>query len=366
MLVDINPNILKWAREESGMAHEDVAHKLELNLSSLYEWESGTQIPYPILEKLAHLYKRQSAVFFLNEVPVKMKKPKDYRNLAMSESSFSPKTMLAIRRTQRYLKVTRELFSPEHWNTQYTWLKSFTGKPENIEREIALLSDLLEIEPGHSPAKKPDEAFRKLREKVEKKLGIFVFQFPMPEEELDGFSYAFDEFPYAIVVNNQNAPVKKIFTLFHELAHILRHDPAVCKNSFNDNFPVELECNNLAGKFLVPKELLIRTESVDEIFNLASNFNISGEVYLRRLHEERKISKTTFFNLLDLVRERSNSFKKKKPKKENEGGPSMVVQSKSTRGGKFFEAVATAASDGKISYSAASDLLGLKVGNIRI
>ncbi len=148
--------------------------------------------------------------------------------------------------------------------------------------------------------------------------------------------------------------------------HILRHDPAVCKNTFNDNLPIELECNNLAGKFLVPKDLLIKTESVDEIFNLASSFNVSGEVYLRRLSEEKKVSKTTFFELLELVREKSSSFKKKKPKEKQEGGPSMVVQSKSTRGGKFFEAVAAAAIDGKISYSTASDLLGLKVGNIRI
>lgn len=66
------------------------------------------------------------------------------------------------------------------------------------------------------------------------------------------------------------------------------------------------------------------------------------------------------------MREKSNSFQKKKPEEKQEGGPSMIVQSKSTRGGKFFEAVATAAADGKISYSAASDLLGLKVGNIRI
>ena len=207
---------------------------------------------------------------------------------------------------------------------------------------------------------------RDLTKKFQKNLGIFVFQFPMPEEDLDGFSYAFDEFPYAIVVNNQNAPVKKIFTLFHELGHILKHDPAVCKNTFNDSLPVELECNNIAGKFLVPKDLLVKTESIDEIFSLASTFNISGEVYLRRLSEEKKISKTTFFELLGLVRERSNSFKKKRPKEKQEGGPSMIVQSKSTRGSKFFDVVATAATDGKISYSAASDLLGLKIGNIRI
>ena len=44
----------------------------------------------------------------------------------------------------------------------------------------------------------------------------------------------------------------------------------------------------------------------------------------------------------------------------------MIIQSKSTRGNKFFGTVTSAATNGKMSYSAASDLLGLKVGNIRI
>jgi len=65
--------------------------------------------------------------------------------------------------------------------------------------------------------------------------------------------------------------------------------------------------------------------------------------------------------LLKLVKEQSNSFIRKKTK----GAPSMRIQSKSTRGNKFFNIVTDAATNNKMSYSTASDLLGLKVGNIR-
>lgn len=367
MLIDVNSKILIWAREERGLSLEEAAEKLKIEVLNLSEWENGKQISVSNLENIAHVYKRQSAVFFLEQVPEKVKKPKDYRNLAVSGSNFSPEAMLAIRRAERYLKIERDLFDSEYWNTQYSWLENFNGRTENIEEEIVALRNLLGIKPGYSSIKKAEDLFRKLRNKFEEKLGIFVFQFPMPENEFDGFSYAFDQFPYAIVVNNQNQPVKKIFTLFHELAHILKHDPAACKNTYNEDniLPVELQCNNFAGKFLVPTDLLEVTDSVEKIFALASKFNISGEVYLRRLSEENKISKKKFFELLELVREKSNSLASKKKKKQ-EGGPSMVVQSKSTRGNKFFETVATAALDGKITYSAASDLLGLKVGNIRL
>ncbi|MES2315317.1 MAG: ImmA/IrrE family metallo-endopeptidase [Patescibacteria group bacterium] len=366
MLVDINPKILIWAREEAGMSLKQGADKLKIDIEDLLGWENGEQLTFSSLEKIAHLYKRQTAIFFLESVPAKIKKPKSYRNLAVTGGNFSPEAMLAVRRTERYLATARDLSSPDYWNNQYVWLKNFTGKPENIEKEISMLRDYLEIEAGSSSVKKAEDLFRKLRNKFEEKLGIFVFQFPMPEKEFDGFSYAFEQFPYAIVVNNQSQPVKKIFTLFHELCHILKHKPGACKNNYieSENVPVELECNNFAGKFLVPTALLKATNSVDEIFSFASQFNISGEVYLRRLVEEKKITKPVFFKLLDLVREKSNSLPRKN--KKQDGGPSMVIQSKSTRGKKFFETIANAAIGGKISYSTASDLLGLKVGNIRL
>lgn len=363
MKVDINPKILIWAREERGMSTEDVAVKLKLEASDLSQWElDGKGILFGSLESVAKLYKRQTAVFFLSDVPVKFKKPKDCRNLAVNGGNFSPETMLAIRRTERYLQTARELSGIPFWNKQYEWLKNFNGKKENIEKEIALLKDLLEVDVASKSSSRSDVAFRNWRTRIEEKLGIFIFQFPMSENELDGFSYAFDEFPYAIVVNNQNAPVRKIFTIFHELSHILKHNPGACKPDYATNqLAIELECNTFAGKFLVPKELLKTTDSVDEIFRLAGLFNISGEVYLRRLSEENKISKSKFFELLETVKGRSNSFTRKKMK----GAPSMVIQSKSTRGNKFFNIVTSAVTNSKISYSAASDLLGLKVGNIR-
>ena len=363
MNVDINPKVLIWAREERGMSTKDVADKLKLEASDLSQWElDGKNILFGSLESIAKLYKRQTAVFFLSDVPAKVRKPKDCRNLAVDGGSFSPETMLAIRRTERYLQTARELSGIPYWNKQYEWLKNFNGKNENIKKELGLLKELLEVDISGKSTQRSDVAFRNWRTKIEEKLGIFVFQFPMSDGELDGFSYAFDEFPYAIVVNNQNAPVRKIFTLFHELSHILKHDPGACKPDYTTNQPnIELECNNFAGKFLVPEENLKITDSVDEIFRLAGLLNVSGETYLRRLSEENKISKNKFFELLDPVKERSNSFIRQKMK----GAPSMIIQSKSTRGNKFFNAVTGAVTNNKISYSAASDLLGLKVGNIR-
>lgn len=368
MLIDVNPGILAWARKESGYATpEVVATKLKLDASRLLKWEAdGQKIDFDVLESIAKLYKRQTAVFFLPGVPQKIPKPKDYRNISVSPEGLSPETLLAIRRTDRYLQTAREITS--NWKAQYEWKKNFDGELSHIKQEADFLRVLLE-----SPIEEqinqnyPDQAFRYWRNKVEEKLNIFVFQFAMPDDELDGFSYVLDKFPYAIVINNKKQSVRKIFTLFHELAHILKNKPGICNTNYstNDgNFEIELECNNFAGSFLVPKKSIEAISTADDIFRIARLLNVSGEVYLRRLLDESRIDKTYFFELLKQVRSISQNFPKKN-KIMKKGGPSMLIQSKSTRGNRFFNLIANAAQASQISFSTASDLLGLKIGSIR-
>jgi Zn-dependent peptidase ImmA (M78 family) len=367
--VDINPKLLIWAREERfGKASLlDIAKEIKVAVEDLAKWEhDGKNVPFDSLEILAKVYKRQTAIFFLPDVPQKTKKIKDFRNLANGAEGFSPDTLLAVRRTERYLNIARELQNELYWKEQYHWMNSFTGKKSEIENEANKIRELLGSPPdGKLNKRKSDDAFRYWRKKVEEKLGIFVFQFSMPESELDGFSYAFDHAPFAIVINNKKPAVRKTFTLFHELAHILKHDPGACKTdplSSQEKFSIELDCNVFAGEFLVPGSTLQGVNSVDQIFEFAKEYNVSGETYLRRLFEKNKISRQFFFQWLEEVREKSNSFPR--IKREGEGGPSMLIQSKSIRGAKFFDLISNAAIANQLSYSTAADLLGLKASGI--
>lgn len=367
--VDINPKLLIWAREERfGKASLfDIAKEIKIAQEDLVKWEQdGENVPFDTLETLAKAYKRQTAIFFLPDVPQKTKKIKDFRNLANDADGFSPDTLLAVRRTERYLNIARELQNESYWKQQYDWMDSFTGKKSEIEDEANRMRELLgSPADGKLSKRKSEDAFRYWRKKIEDRLGVFVFQFSMLEDELDGFSYAFDHAPYAIVINNKKPAVRKTFTLFHELSHLLKHDPGACKTdplSSQEKFNIELDCNAFAGEFLVPGPTVQRVDSVDQIFEFAKEYNVSGETYLRRLFEKNKISRQIFFQWLEEVRERSNSFPR--TKREGEGGPSMLIQSKSTRGAKFFDLVSNAAVANQLSYSTAADLLGLKASSI--
>jgi Zn-dependent peptidase ImmA (M78 family) len=366
MLVSVNPKILIWAREErfGEMPLKEVADKISIDLSDLSRWEAdGKDLPFNILEKVAHGYKRQTAAFFLPQVPPKTKKIKDYRNVSVGRKGFSPDTLMAIRRAERYLETTRELMSVDYWDKQYRWTKQFSGDQKLVVKEAELLRGILEAPlDGQVKLRNSEKALRYWRTQIENKLGIFVFQFPMLDQELDGFSYAFDAFPFAIVLNNRGAYARRIFTLFHEMAHIIKHAAGACKSDYlsEAEYGIELDCNKFAAEFLVPGKSLYKTVSVDKVIEYAKRFCVSGEVYLRKLYEENKISKKVFYDWLDEIRKRSKNL----PKRKGKGAPSMIIQSKSTRGNKFFDLVTNAAISNQISYSTASDLLGLKVASI--
>src|SRR5581483_6168217 len=121
--VDINPEILSWARQEAGFTLPEIADYINTREDVLNKWEKdGLQVKYTDLARLAKRYKRQIPVFFLKETPAKTKKPTDYRNLSLTSKGLHSDTMLAIRRTSRYIRVYRELSNQDRINTQYRWL----------------------------------------------------------------------------------------------------------------------------------------------------------------------------------------------------------------------------------------------------
>lgn len=365
--IQINPQVLIWAREEAGYKKEEIAGKLKIPTSRYIDWELGKEdIPLGYLKKIANYFKRQLAVFLLPAPPPKIKKPRDFRNLALRRAGgllgkgLSPDILLAIRRTDKYLSLAARIAGSAYWENQYQWLMDIktpkTGYPNDIINITVWLRKRLKI--SLEDQKKfhgINDAFQKWRDSIEGELGVFVFQFDMPDNEVDGFSYAEHQPPYAIVINKNIPAVRKIFTLFHELAHIFRHQSGICQTD-QDHFEkkIELECNEFAGKFLVPDSAVVPITGMDDLTTIANEYRISREVYLRRNLERQLISRDDFFNLLNEIREIPIP-----PRRKPRGYPTPPNSSKSTRGKKFFDLVLNAVCENKIDYLSASDALGL-------
>jgi Zn-dependent peptidase ImmA (M78 family) len=356
--VNINPIILKWARLEAGYNISEVAYKLPINNEIYQNWEiEGKNIPLGKLKDLARYYRRQIAVFFLQNVPDEIKKPKDFRNLSPEQSKLSKDVLLILRRVNRLQKIAFELKDKGYWEKRYHWINEFKkNEPHDLAKWIR---NKLEVNINKQLSWKKDyEAYRNWRIQVEDKLGILIFQFSMPLEEVNGFCLT-NNFPYVIITNSNHPYTGRIFTIFHELIHILRHESGMCLiDNINKNQKDEWECNALAAEILIPVNTLIQTDSLDEIKKYASELNVSREAYLRKLKEENLISDIKFFSILDEIR---STYKKRKSK---DGFVLPEVRSKASRGETFFNMVLEAVTNNQINYSEASNALDLRINRL--
>lgn len=361
--IQINPDILTWAREEAGYKPEDIAGKLHIPTERYTNWEkTREEIPLGKVKEIATYYKRQLAVFLLPSPPPKTKKPNDYRNLAISQVGLSPEIMISLRRASNYLTLAGEILGDQHWQDQYRWQNDVKNlmKKEASKNDLLInwLRNTLKIDIDEQKKFRGNEkAFRKWRSSIEQELGVFIFQFDMPEKEIDGFCYANDKPPYAIIVNKKHAACKKIFTIFHELRHIFQNQSGICLPESTSNVQGdELVCNSFAGKFLVPDSEVSPVADITDLTQLARQFKISREVYLRRSFERRLIGKSDFFRLLKEIKE--SPIPKKKPNSKKMRIKPTVL-SKSTRGEKFYNLILDAVYRDKIDYLSASEALGM-------
>jgi len=356
--VDINPKILAWARQEAGYGLPEIAEYLKADEDILEQWETdGLQVKYTDLTKLAKRYKRQIPVFFLENTPAKTKKPKDYRNLSLTSKGLHHETMLAIRRTSRYLRIYREMSNSERVNEQYGWL----DKVRNTTVPHAVyIREVLDV-PIAEQKKSKNQTFNFWRKRFEDKLGIFVFQFPIPNGEFDGFSYIDEGRPYAITINNRIMEKRKIFTLFHELGHIIEGHAGLCLtiDANHTAHNIEAKCNTFAAQFLMPQTEMAHPITFDELGKLAGGLGVSREAYLIRCKSLNLVTEQEFNQYITILHQINANLKK--DKKSTPMAIPRDVISRSQRGDKFFDFVVSAYDSNQISPAAVRDLLDMKV-----
>ena len=130
------------------------------------------------------------------------------------------------------------------------------------------------------------------RKKIEDQ-GIFVLHDSFPETDGSGFCLAHPRYPIIVVNTKRQTRGRRLFTLVHELAHVLMgqsgiSDPFVRKNS------TERRCNHFASSFLVPKSyvtVLLRNPTppsdpdIDQVASIARRLKISQQAAILRLEE---------------------------------------------------------------------------------
>lgn len=300
----INPQILVWARETAGHSIEEVAAALKKDPAVVVSWETGTAaLTYVQLEKLAYkVYKRPIALFFFPEPPVEVDTRQEFRTLPDAEiEDLSPDTRLKVREAVALQLSLAELTGGINPSQRRILRDIAVSVPVTSAVVAGRVREYLGIPlEEQSGWHGKDEALKAWRAAVED-AGIFVFKDSFRQRAVSGFSLYDEQFPL-IVINNSTAVSRQIFTLFHELAHLLLHESGVTKK--DDRFVetlsgearrVEVFCNRFAADFLLPSEEFgraVRQLGTGDraVAELASQYHVSREVVLRRMLEMGLVS----------------------------------------------------------------------------
>jgi Zn-dependent peptidase ImmA (M78 family) len=296
MITAVNPAILQWARERSGLTLNDLAILMKRDPAVLQKWENGDSAPsYKALEDLAYKhFKIPLAVFFFPSPPDVDDPKGNFRRLPEYElERFSPDTIQKIRLAQAYQDSLEELFmglAPERMihhelNPSNYSLENLAA---NARKYIGI--SIRQQFDFHSS----DQAFKAWRHALEI-AGIFTFKDSFKDRFLSGFCLIHDQYPI-IMVNNSNSFTRQIFTLMHELGHILYGVNGI--TDVDDYYlrffekieqKIEIKCNQFAAEVLVPAKQFkaeipfFQEKGEGAIPVLANKYSVSREVILRRL-----------------------------------------------------------------------------------
>jgi Zn-dependent peptidase ImmA (M78 family) len=214
------------------------------------------------------------------------------------------------------------------------------------------------------------EALRVLRDLTEG-AGVTVMQLSFGDDGVRGFSIS-DVLAPLIALNSSDAVSGRLFTLFHEFAHLLLGDAGLCEPTGAMRYPelslpVERFCNRFAGALLVPLEALERMDEAKSIANLQrlpsdsdlaqlrSRFKVSSQVLWYRIHDAGLISDESYRALWAV-------WANREPPPPSTGGPAMdrPERSLNTNGRRFVSMIMEAEDRGLISFADALDYLRVK------
>ncbi len=371
-IITITPSVLSWARKTIGYSEDQVVEHLKakrVTLDVFKGWELGMEQPtYPQLKKLAKLYKRPVALFFFPEPPEEKSIREDFRALPpFITKSIPPNILYLVRKAKARQMDLEELHGGITDKAKIVTLRK-------TQKETAkILADRIRNETGiamksQTEWKDFENAFKNWRSAIEN-LGVWVFKEPFKNDDYCGFCVDDDHFP-VIYVNNSQVPQRQIFTLFHELGHLLTGKAGVDFRSvpaFEGVYQEEeIFCNSFAGSFLVPEnELNHYTSKPDDelVKDLARKYKVSFDVILRKFLDRGIIDNKTYSHMITEQTKKFHLAQLKKSEKKKGGGDYYFNQ-RVYLGNKYIELALEKYHRQHINKQQLADYLDIKVTSV--
>lgn len=325
----VTAEVLVWARNLDSISVDDIAEKMHTTPEKIRSWEQGTS--YPTLKQakdLAKQYRVPFVFFYLPDTPKKKKRLEktDYRTFGNIGDGIN--TSRELRWFLRDIEDRRDamisLYEADN-REPLPFPISLDSGASNSEIAEAIRNLLELTDDTQRKFRKPEVALSHCIQVLEK-WDVLVFQaIKIVPSEMRGLSIAYDRMPI-IALNRKDEASARLFTLCHELVHIVTRTSGICTETLeqsNSKNALEMKCNQIAGMVLVPMDKLSSHSTISKIMEygfddtyihqISRDFAVSKEVILHGLWEMGIITRDEYF---DILARYSNEYKAYKAKQK--------------------------------------------------
>lgn len=362
----VKPELLRWARERAGVALADA----EAKVPQYANWERGDARPtMKQLDALARRFHVPLGLLFLPEPPEVTLPIPDFRSAA-SRRPPSAELLDVLAQMEQRQEWMRAFLTEEGEQPLPFVGSARVGDPiEAVAQSIRQTLGLERLWAAETASQ--DDALRRLREAIEQaRILVFMMGYvghtrrTFDVSEFRGFVLS-DPIAPLVLVNSRDAGAAQMFTLAHELVHLWVDQDALfdLPRLQPADAATEQFCDRVAAEFLVPAAEFEQAwtgagRTVQNIQDLARRFRVSQIVVARRALDLGHVSRDDFFAFYEA---RQAEVDEARVARQEAGGGGNFWNTQGTRIGKLFgPAVVRAVQEGRLLYTDAYELTGLR------
>jgi Zn-dependent peptidase ImmA (M78 family)/transcriptional regulator with XRE-family HTH domain len=259
--VPITPAVLEWAIREAGLGIGQAAELLRVSEATLEAWLDESARPgMTDLRRLAAVLRRPLATFLLPAPPALPTATIDFRHPVNADrADLDPQERLVIRDATRVQRAVGWALREMGSTPVELPLTAIRHEPDAMASRMR--SVLFERSPRAFPLQGTASDAQAWWRAALEAVGALVFFLPVGEGSARGFSLWDDHAPL-IVVNTFWRPEARIFTMLHELGHLVTRSNSACLEQGHGprvppDDPAERWCEAFAAQVLVPEHDLV-------------------------------------------------------------------------------------------------------------
>ncbi len=288
----VTPEVVRWAVQEDGRRLSELADVVRVDEDTLRSWAEGDARPSTgEVTRLAKALRRPRALFFLPSAPRSATLPTGFRHPPGAAREVSQAARMEVRRARRVqeavswaLRDRDSIDLPRH---------ELREDPERVGQEVRAWTGLTVAEQVQWSAG-PYAALAGWRDRFEE-LGVLVFSIEIGRDEVRGFS-SWDPWAPLIALNvSAVSPPARVFTLAHELGHLVTRTDSACIEPERLLVDVDIErwCERFAASLLMPRSdfqrlarlrrLGLRAAEINDVDGLMKHFHVSARAAALRM-----------------------------------------------------------------------------------